>query len=505
MFWGCLPCGVHWLDEPIVDTTVTEPDPGLINADFKPIARQDRNFGVWDLAALWIGLVVSNTTWYLAGSLVELGFSWWQGILTVVLGNLITLVPLVLNAQPGTKYGIPFPVLARASFGIRGAMLPSLMRACVACGWFGIMTWVGSAAIHELLNRLAGPLSTAAIPWLGISPSQAACFAGFWLFQVGIIVQGMDAIRTVERWCAPVLLAFSAALLMWAYHATGGHFGSMLSAPSQFGAGMPKEGKFLSSFFPALTANVGYWATLSLNISDFTRHAVSQRAQVLGQALGLPLCMAAFSFTGLAVTSATPAIFGRVISDPVELLSQLQHPLAVAAGLLGLVLASLSTNIAANIVAPANAIVNISPSRISFRSAALVTCLLGAAVMPWKLIASTQGFIFTWLIGYSALLGPIAGVLIADYWLCKRRHLDVNALYSSLPTRPYWYQGGWNMAAVKAVILGILPSLPGFLATVGLVKRVPPLANQLYQFAWFVGFGTALLSYCSMMSNAEGA
>ncbi|KAK9812699.1 hypothetical protein WJX72_002283 [[Myrmecia] bisecta] len=431
----------------------TSPDQSLTNEDFSPTTASARTFDTWDLAALWIGLVVSITTYYLAGGLVDMGMSWWQGILTVLLGNVITLIPMVLNAHPGTKYGIPFPVLARASFGVKGANLPSLLRAFVACGWFGIQTWVGSCAIHKMLAVVSGGATlTAKIAWLGISSSELACFLVFWAVQAGIIVHGIESIRKIEKISAPLLIGLSMALMAWAYSAAGG-FGPMLSAPSQFGAGMAKEGQFWGAFLPAVTANVGYWATLSLNIPDFTRYAKSQKDQLLGQAIGLPLFMALFTFVGLAVTSATITIYGAPVADPIELLGKLQGMTATCLALFGLIVATLSTNIAANIVAPANAIVNLAPGRVSFVTGGLVTSVLGILIMPWKLISSTHGFIFTFLIAYSALLGPIGGIVIADYYLVRKRVLDIDGLYSMQPSDPYWFQGGWNPAAVVALVL----------------------------------------------------
>ncbi|KAK9818784.1 hypothetical protein WJX74_008362 [Apatococcus lobatus] len=478
------------------------PDSSLINDDFAPVLEQARTFTAWDLAALWIGLVVSITTWYLAGGLVELGMAWWQGILTIVAGNLITLIPLTLTGHAGTKYGIPFPVLCRASFGIHGANLPSCLRALVATGWYGIQTWVGGSAIHQMLLVLSGAGSgTSRIAWLGISASELGCFLLFWSLQVGIILRGIESIKEVEQAAAPFLILLSAALLAWAWRTAGG-LGPMLAAPSQFGPGQPQAGRFWHVFWPALTANVGYWTTLSLNIPDFTRYAKSQRAQVMGQALGLPLCMAAFTFVGLAVSSATISIFGRTITDPVQLLSCLGGPLPTCLGLLGLLVATLSTNIAANIVAPANALVNLAPGRISFKTGALLTSLAGILIMPWRLITSTQGFIFTWLIGYSALLGPIGGILLVDYHIVRQRSLDIDALFSKDPAKLYWFQGGWNVKALMAVAAGWIPVSPGFLQAIGVVKHIPSVFASVYTFAWFAGCLTAGAVYVLLMRSS---
>ncbi|WIA16169.1 hypothetical protein OEZ85_012883 [Tetradesmus obliquus] len=517
-----------FLDDAIEAAPPSSPDPSLVNEDLLPTPASKRTFAAADFAALWVTLVISITTYYLAASLVDMGMSWWQGVLTVFFGNLLTLVPMVLNAHPGTKYGIPFPVLARASFGIKGSNLPSLSRALVACGWFGIQTWIGGSSIHQMLQSLAGSSSiissSSVIPWLGITGVQLGCFLAFWVLQVAIIVRGIDCIKEVEKLSAPILVGLAAALLVWAVTTAGG-LGPMLSAPSQFGPGMPLEGRFWQVAVPAVTANVGYWATLSLNIPDFSRYAVSQRAQLLGQAAGLPPFMALFSFIGLAVTSATVVIYGAPVVDPVQLLSHMTQPLAVCVSLFGLILATLTTNIAANVVAPANAIVNLAPRVISFTTGGLITALLGLAagavcdaleahgqqrrlcqlaallglcVMPWKLMASSGGFV-KWLVGYSALLGPVVGVVLADYYLIRKRVLAIDDLYSMDPAGRYWYQGGYNVAALLAVAAGVLPCLPGLLASVGLAASPGPVFGAIYDCAWFVGVAVSMLVYCGCM------
>ncbi|CAN0491462.1 unnamed protein product, partial [Laminaria digitata] len=469
------------------------PDPDLINEDIRPTTDEERHWSVMNMASLWVGMVVCVPTYMLASGLIQQGMSWWQAVLTVMLGNAVVLIPMILNGHPGTKYGVPFPVLARASFGINGAQIPSLLRALVACGWFGIQTWVGGFAIYQLLNALFDKaLVGEALPLLGIDPWQFICFMLFWALQVFIVWKGVESIRVLETAAAPFLIVMGLALLAWAYVKAGG-FGEMLSAPSQFAPGGAKEGKFLSVFFPSLTAMVGFWATLSLNIPDFTRYAKSQRDQIVGQAIGLPTTMTLFAFIGVAVTSATVTIFGEAIWDPTVLLGKMGGGFAVIVSLFALTIATLSTNIAANVVSPANAFSNIAPSRIKFRTGGMITAGIGVAIFPWKLLASSDGYIFVWLIGYSALLGPIGGILIADYFLLRKTELNLEQLYKR--DGYYSYNKGFNPIAVGAFILAVLPNLPGFLKAVGAFKEVSPIWNTIYTYAWFVGFILAAVFY----------
>ena len=471
-------------------------DPQLINKDLAPTSLVERSWSTWNMAALWIGMVVCVPTYMLAGGLIDLGMNWWQAVLTVCLGNIIVLVPMVANGHPGAKYGIPFPVLARASFGVLGANIPALLRGLVACGWFGIQTWIGGSAIYQLLGALRGsPVGGSDLPVLGINGAELECFLLFWAIQLVIMWRGVDSIRILETWAAPFLIVMGVVLLAWAWVRADG-FGPMLAAPSRFAPGGPEEGRFLSVFFPALTGMVGFWATLSLNIPDFTRYARSQRDQMLGQAIGLPTFMTFFSFIGVAVTSATVVIFGEPIADPTVLLGRLGGGAAVVASLFALSIATLSTNLAANVVSPANAIVNLAPRLFSFRAGALITAGLGVAVFPWKLIESSAGFIFTWLIGYSALLGPIGGILIVDYYILRRTELDLNGLFRR--QGPYEYRHGYNPKALVALAAGVLPNVPGFLAAAGLVAEVPEIFAMLYTYAWFVGFGIAGVLYWAL-------
>ncbi len=452
----------------------------LYNEDLAPISSSRRSWSTYNYAALWIAMSVNIPTYMLASGMIAGGMSWRQAIFTVFLGNILVLAPMLLNAHAGAKYGIPFPVFARASFGVLGANVPAILRALVACGWFGIQTWIGGEAINAMIVALVPS-------WRDYPAGVWICFAGFWLLHVIVIMRGIRTIKFLQGITAPFLLGIGVALLAWAVVKAGG-FGTMLAAPSKF----QTFGEFFHFFIPSLTGVVGFWATVALNIPDFTRYARSQRAQVLGQALGLPTTMTFYSFIGVAVTSATAIIFGQAIWDPVQVLARLGNPIAVVIAMLALLLATLNVNVAANLVSPSNDFSNLSPRLISFRTGGLITCVVGVAVFqPWKLLASYSSYIFGWLVGYSGFLGPIAGVMICDYFVVRKKILLVEDLY--LRRGFYEFSGGINWRAMAALAAG------AGLAFIGLV--VPSL-RVLYDYAWFVGFGMSFIVYWILMRAA---
>ncbi len=494
----------RFLSTELVDTDLSSVgESTLLNPDLAPIPPEKRTWRTYNIAALWISMSACIPTYMLASSLIAEGMNWYQAVLTVFLGNVIVLFPMILNAHAGTKYGIPFPVYCRASFGVRGANIPALLRACVACGWFGIQTWIGGWAIYRILT-IYMPSWDALPTWIaGINIAQFGCFMFFWGINIFVIYKGIESIRFLLDIKAPLLITLGLVLLAWAYQQAGG-FGPILSHPSEFEPGGMKEGQFWAVFFPSLTGMIGFWATLSLNIPDFTRYARSQRDQMLGQALGLPTTMALYSFIGVAVTSATIIIYGGPpIWDPVVLITRFTNPVVLSVSLFALCLATLATNLAANVVSPANDFANLWPSRISFRTGGLLTGIVGILIQPWKLVADPTGYIFTWLVGYSALLGPIGGILICDYYLVRRTKIQPAELYR--PVGHYTYWRGFNPAAVVALVVGVAPNVPGFLGTVKLIDpaTIGPFLMTVYNYAWFVGFTLAFAVYAVMMRRVR--
>jgi nucleobase:cation symporter-1, NCS1 family len=469
----------------------------LYSEDLAPIPQNNRTWNTWNYAALWISMSLCIPTYMLASSLINGGMSWGQAIFTIFLGNAIVLVPMILNGHAGAKYGIPFPVLARASFGVKGANIPALLRAIVACGWFGIQTWIGGSALFQMLKVWFPVFDT--LPQIfpsswGLATGPAITFLLFWCLNMYIVYLGVESIRKLLVFKAIFLPVAALALLFWAISAAHG-LGVILDQPSKF----QTTGAFFKFFFPALTGMVGFWATLSLNIPDFTRYAVSQRAQVVGQAIGLPPSMTLFAFIGVAVTSATTIVYGSTIWDPLVLAGKFESKILVSFAMIAVVISTLATNIAANIVSPANDFANLSPSKIDFKKGGYITGILGILIFPWKLVSDPTGYIFTWLVGYSSLLGPIGGIMIVDYFFIRHKELILNDLYTEGGV--YNYKNGFNWAAIIALLLGIFPNIFGFLTTIKVVpiEAFPLWLSDLYNYAWFVGFIVSGVVYWVLM------
>jgi len=456
----------------LVDTSRVERSP-LYNDDLAPVPLARRNWTTYNYAALWVSMAHCIPTYMLASGLMAAGMNWSQALVTILLGNTIVLVPILLNSHPGTKYGIPFPVFARAAYGTLGSNVPALMRALVACGWFGIQAWIGGQALNTMLRTIVPNWATLlGSGFGGHTSTEWFSFLLFWGLNVFIIYRGMDLLRSVENWAAPFVLVMTGALLWWAVSKANG-FGPLLAQPGRYRT----MRELMPVFIPSLTAMIGYWATLSLNMPDFTRFGRSQREQIVGQVVALPTTMSLYAGMGVLITSATMIIYGESIWNPVDLVGRFTSQVVVAISMFTAVVATLAVNIAANVVSPANDFANAFPRYVSFKTGGLITGILGIVIQPWKLLADASGYIFTWLLGYSGGLGSIAGVLIADYWLVRRRELKLEDLY--LTDGAY---GGWNWRAIGATAVGCA------LAWGGLVI---PALKPLYDYAWFVGFFAA--------------
>jgi len=475
----------------------------LISEDLAPTTPEKRTWTTYNYAALWIGMAHCIPTYMMASGLLAQGMNWWQALLTILVGNLIVLVPMLLNSHGGTQYGIPFPVLCRASFGVWGANIPAILRALVACGWFGIQTWIGGVAMDRLL--------ASSFPSWG--SHTMLCFYLFWMLNIVIIWKGMDAVRWFEGWAAPAVLVVTVVLLFYMVNRADG-LGAILSQPGK----MEDWPTFLRSLPIFLTAQIGFWATLSLNMPDFTRYAKNQKAQMLGQTLGLPTTMTFFAGMGVIITSASEKIYGQAIWDPTELVAKpdFGHPLIVLLSLVTIGVATLSVNVAANVVSPAFDFANLWPAKIDFKIGGTITGITGILIQPWNLMSGSGTYIFTWLVGYSGLLGPLAGIMVCDYWVLRKTRLAVDELYRT--EGRYYYANGFNPWAFVALVLGIIPNLPGFLVQLQssetgksvaeiLATYSPAMqpfvkfSTDVYSFAWMVGFGISFAFYLVLMKG----
>ena len=450
------------------DDVLTSP---RYNEDIAPTRVKQRTWTKWNVAALWVGMAICVPTYILGGVLTSyFGLSVTEALWTILIANVVVLIPLTLNAYPGTRFGIPCPVVLRASFGIIGSNVPALIRAVVACGWFGVQTLFGGIAIHLLLSALFD--GWAALGGTG----EVIGFFIFWVANVWVVIRGSESIKHLETLAAPLLLVVAVGLVVWALPKVS--ISEVLATP----ANRPEGASFFGYFMAALTAMVGFWATLSLNIPDFSRYADSQKSQIAGQIIGLPLTMLLFSGLGVLLTSASMELVGETISDPINLIGHIDNTFWVIVSMLMIILATISTNTAANIVSPTNSFQNIAPKYISEAKGVIVTGVIGILLMSWELLkklgwldsdVSVESLYSNWLIGYSSLLGPIAGIMIVDYFLVRKQRYELPDLYRDGGVYPAWNTAGF-IAFLIPVGLTLVAITTGHL-------------GWFYNYGWFTG------------------
>ncbi|MGI9271807.1 MAG: NCS1 family nucleobase:cation symporter-1 [Woeseiaceae bacterium] len=450
------------------------------NEDIAPTRAAQRTWTKWNVASLWVGMAICVPTYTLGGVLTAyFGLSVAEALWTILIANIVVLIPLTLNAFPGTRYGIPCPVVLRASFGIIGSNVPSLIRALVACGWFGVQTLFGGIAIHLFLSAM--------IPaWAALGGTgEVLGFFIFWVANITVVIRGSESIKHLEALAAPLLLIVALGLMFWALPKIS--VSDLLAVPATRPEGAPLFGYFMAG----LTAMVGFWATLSLNIPDFSRYAKSQRAQVVGQIIGLPLTMFLFAGLGVVLTAASVELVGETISDPINLIGRIDSPLWVTLSMAMIILATISTNTAANIVSPTNVFQNVAPKLINENRGVILTGIIGIVLMSWELLkrlgwletdVSLESLYSNWLIGYSSLLGPIAGIMIVDYFLVKNQQYDVLALYKDNAGYP-----AWNLAGFIAFLVPVGLTIAALLGDKMDVVFLERYLSWFYTYGWFTG------------------
>ncbi len=446
-------------------------DSQVFNEDIAPTKISMRTWNKWHVAALWVGMAICVPTYTLGGVLTSFfGLSISEALITILFANIIVLVPLILNAFPGTKFGIPFPVLLRSSFGIYGSNIPAIIRAFVACGWFGIQTMFGGIAIHKMLSAIF-PL------WSQLEGiGEVSGFFIFWFMNVYFVIKGSESIKLLEAWSAPLLVIVSAGLLFWAFPKID--FSQLIQIPPN----RPAHDSVLPYFFAGLTAMVGFWATLSLNIPDFSRFVKSQKDQIIGQIIGLPLTMLLFSMLGVVLTAASPSLVGEMVSDPITLIGKIHSPFWVALAMFIIIVATISTNTAANMVSPTNDLQNLLPKFINFKRGTIITGIIGIVLMSHELLrklelivsdVSIESLYSNWLLGYSSLLGPIAGIMIVDYFIVRKQHIDLVAIYTVSGIYPRFHWAGLISFFIPVVLT--------------ITSLITQQFLWLYKYGWFTG------------------
>ncbi len=547
----------------------------LYSPDLAPVPEHLRTWNTWNLAAVWVGMATSIPTYILASYMIKDGLSWLEALAIILLANLIVTVPITLNGHAGVKYRVPFAVLGRAPFGTVGVHVPALVRALVACGWFGVQTWIGGLAIYVIACALsAEPVAS------GLTTGKFIAFGCSWALTMYFVWSGTESIRILETFAAPILIGVGVLLVFWGANQGGGftqvleqsaqlerptaHYrtdGGISIAPLQGLEGKWKadgyrvairselhgsdwqpatpgvldipasealklregsnsgsaQGELVAQFRrgesvstpvsiavePAskppftlwlfwITAMVGFWATMSISIADITRFGQSQRAQIIGQFLGLPATMLLYSFVSVFVTCAALIGFEDVLVaedapwDPVNLIARFENPAVVVATQLLLFIATLTTNIAANVIAPANAFANLWPSAINFRRGGLITGLIGVVIAPWLLLDRISEL----LVFVSGFLGPVLGVMLADYYAVRRTRISLRGLFD--PHGPYRYRRGVNPAAMVALVAGVATALSGYFVA---------WLEWLYTASWFSGFLVSFLIHIALSSD----
>ncbi len=541
----------------------------LYSEDLAPVPANQRTWNKWHLAAIWVGMAVCIPTYLLASYMIKTGLNWYEALIIIGLANLIITIPMVLNGHAGVKYGIPFPVIGRAAFGTKGIHIASVTRGIIACGWFGVQTWIGGLAIYAIFNALTGATGE-----LGLSVGKFVSFGIFWIINMYFIWKGTESIKWLETYSAPILIGIGLALIYWSYSKAEGfsivldqsvqlektaatitekddayylHLNVLKDKEGQLKAnefnivsdkstswqsytsepilisspenlqvqfrnsesGQPmlssvvtatlvnpnaSESK-LWSYLLWLTAMVGFWATMSISIADITRYSATQKDQITGQFLGLPLTMMLYSFVGIFVTCAAVINFKDVLIaedapwDPVSLIAKFKNPVVVIVAQIFMIIATLSTNIAANVIAPSNAFSNLWPKKINFKSGGTLAGIIGIVIAPWWLLNEISGF----LIFVSGLLGPVLGILIADYFVIRKKEMVLAELYKEDGLYSYG-KTGFNKAAMVSLFIGV------FLALIGYWE---PALNFLYSLSWFTGFIISFIVYYILMKNKK--
>jgi NCS1 family nucleobase:cation symporter-1 len=449
-------------------------DPALSNGDLAPTPPSQRTWSAWHYAALWMGMVHSAFGFAVLGGMIAGGMSAWQALFVVLIANLVQLGFMVLTGRVGARYGIPYAVWARTTFGTFGANVPAVTRGIVAIGWFGVQSYLGATAINALLVTVFESWRNFDHVIGGVAANLWVAMILYWAVNFVVIRHGMETVRRFESWAGPAVFVVMVPALIWAVGQMDG-LGPVFTESSRY----ESTGSFLlHGFLPGVALFVSAsWATMVLNLPDLTRFARSNRAQVRGTVIGLPLATVVFYLMAAIIVSGTQAATGKLIWNPADVLIAIDIPAFTIVGALLIAVATLSVNVAANLVSPAYDITNLLPRVFTFKRAASLAIVLGFVYMPWKLMEDPDT-LFRVLNNVGAIIGPATGIMLADFYVVRKRRIDVGALYRRHDR--YWAQGGYNL-----VSLAVLAVVSGFCL---LGQLIDPIAWS-YDYAWFVGVG----------------
>lgn len=443
----------------------------LYNRDLAPSKREGRTWSAYSIFTLWANDVHSLGNYTFAIGLFALGLGGWQVLTALGVGAVLLFVLLTLAGFMGEKAGVPFPVMSRISFGVYGAQIPALIRGIVAIAWFGIQTYLASIVLRVLVIALfpgLAPLDEGA--FLGLSALGWITFVALWIIQVVIVSYGMEMIRKYEAFAGPIILVTFVAIAVWMLWKAD--FAIAWSTPESL-TGWPMWSKILGGGM----LWVSIYATFLLNFCDFTRGAKSKRSILLGNLWGIPINMLLFGSIVVIMAGAQFKIDGTIITSPADIVATIPNTLLLALASLALIILTIAVNLMANFVAPTYALVNLFPKHLNFRRAAIVSAVIGLVILPWNLYDSPV-VINYFLGGLGALLGPLFGIIMADYWLVRRAHVNVPDLYSESVDGEYHYRHGVNPRAVVALAVS---------GVVALLFVFVPALHPLADFSWLIG------------------
>ncbi len=472
------------------DLGIKKIDPTLYNEDLAPIPHAKRTWGWFEIFNVWSNDIQSLFGYTLAASLfITYGLNGWAVMAAIVLAGFIIMVLVNLSGQPSVRYGIPYPVMARVSMGVRGANFPAMVRCIVAIFWYGVQTYFASTALALLINALTG--TTGGAQFLGMTAIGWFSFVVVWLFQLYMFWRGIEWIRHFLNWAGPFVYVVMLVLMGIIWYKAGpgllNEVGKIFSGTGTY-AGGP-----VAAFLAITGTMIAYFAAVVINFGDFSRFVRSEREMKIGNLVGLPANVAFFSFIALFVTAGTVVLFGERLTNPADIVAKVDNLGLTVIAAITFFAATVGINVVANFVPPAYDLANLIPSKINFKIGGLITSIAAFFVGAlWVSVISNigiSGFVNT----LGAILAPVYGIMVCDYYLVKKQKLDIQQLFSSEPGSKYYYLNGWNQRALIAF---------GAAAIFSISSEWVPALSILAGFGWVIGACLGGLFYYGLMSTS---